>query len=104
MEAAPAKVEEVNKETVKSLNTEDPKIDQVVSPKVEEPIQISMKVVEDLPKEEATVTHEPVVKKKKEVDAKDKASEHDTTEMKIEGEVAKDTNSVVASPKEQVKV
>ena len=44
-----------------------------------------MKDVEDLLKEEATVTHEPVVKKKKEVDAKDKASEHDTTEMKIEG-------------------
>ena len=43
----------------------------MVSPIVEEPIQTSMKDVEDLPKEEATVMHEPVVKKKKEVDAKD---------------------------------
>lgn len=46
-------------------------MDQVVSTKVEEPIQTSMEVGADLAKEEATVTHEPVVEKKKEVDAED---------------------------------
>lgn len=62
-----------------------------------------MKVETDLLKEDATAMQEPN-EEKKEVNAKDKALEHDTTEMKIEGEAAKDTHSVVASPKEQVKV
>ena len=47
---------------------------------------------------------EPVVERSQEVDAKDKASEHDTTEMKIEEEAEKKTHSGVASPNEQFKV
>jgi hypothetical protein len=47
---------------------------------------------------------EPAVESNLEVDAKDKASEHDTTEMKIEEEAEKKTHSGVAGPKEQFKV
>jgi hypothetical protein len=46
-------------------------MDQVVSTKVEEPIQTPIKLGADLAEEEATVTNESVVEKKEEVDAKD---------------------------------
>ncbi len=72
--------------------------------KVEEPIENSIKVSAEIPKEEAAAMKEPVVERNQEVDAKDKASEHDTTEMKIEEEADKKTHSGVASPKEQFKV